>query len=286
MNTRFGIQQLQLGSRCTSERSLSVDLLSLSEAGFEAIALNGFMIRKTPFIARALLSLSGMSIKRSQKLPWREMLEQSKLQVLSIHEDLDTLENHFDLVEEEILAYSPKYIVVTGMYRFGYDDEEELGKLIVRLNRVGRELKELGVMLLYHNHSAEFQNVEGSVKAYEILINGLNPEWVNFEFDSYWANEAGADPLYYMELLGKRMKLYHICDRGNRNKGPYLTPIIKTDAVELGLGSMNLPRYAKKALELEVDAIILEQHRNYFASNAIASAKISAKYYREALMKQ
>ena len=277
----FGIQQLQLGSVCKNEKTLQKDLLSLKEAGFDAIELDGFMIRKTPLFARLLLKVSGMGIKRSQKLHWNSLVKDSGLKVISIHEDLKTLEESFDLVEEEIALYNPRYIVVTGMYNFAYDDEAELGKLIVRLNRIGRTLKSLGVDLLYHNHSVEFQNVDGEAKAFDILLSGLNPDWVNFEFDSYWATEAGANPLSWMKKIGTRMKLYHICDRGSHQKGPYLTPIIKIDATELGTGSMDLKPLIEEAVELNVDAIILEQHRNYCAGDPISSALKSAEFIKK-----
>lgn len=42
----------------------------------------------------------------------------------------------------------------------------------------------------------------------------------NFEFDSYWVAEAGCDVSGLMNFLGKRMKLYHINDRGTRVTGP------------------------------------------------------------------
>lgn len=286
MQFLFGIQQLQLGKACTSTSEVRKALISLKESHFDFIELDGFMIRKTPLFARMLLSLSGMGIKKSQKLPWGDMIKEANLSVLSIHEDLETLENNFELVAEEIAKYGPHYIVITGMYNFSYDDEGELGRLIVRLNRVGRKLKGLGVEFLYHNHSVEFQTIEGDTKAFDILISGLNPEWVNFEFDSYWAIEAGADPLYWMDKLGSRMKLYHICDRGNVKKGPYLTPILKTDAVELGFGSINLRALIEKALEYNVSGIILEQHKNYYAKDPVISAKRSALFIAEHFKKQ
>lgn len=283
MKFDYGIQQLQLGKICKSEHDVQRALLTLSEAGYRSIELNGFMIRKTPFIAKLLLSLSGMGIKKSQILNWQSLTRDCNLKVISIHEDIDILENNFEEVEKEISIYGPRYIVITGLYRFAYDDEGELGKLIVRLNRIGRELSTLGVGLLYHNHSVEFQNVDETAKAYDILIDGLNPEWVNFEFDSYWCVEAGADPIYWMKRLGSRLKLYHICDRGSHAKGPYMTPILKTDAMELGFGSMNLNEYVKLATELGVTEIILEQHRNYFGGDPVASAQKSAGFFRKML---
>ena len=278
---KIGLQQLQLGSILKNHDAAKKALLSMRQSGFDYIELNGFMIRKTPLLARLLLSLSGMGIKKSQKLGWPSLLSESKINVLSIHEDLDTLEKNMDAVKEEIKLYHPEYIVLTGMYRYPYDQEEAIGSLIVRLNRIGRALANEGTRFLYHNHSVEFQNVEGGEKAYQMLIDGLNPDWVNFEFDSYWAIEAGADPIYWMNKLGKRLVLYHVCDRGSRQKGPYLTPIIKTDALELGEGSINLPSLLDTAISNGVEGIILEQHKNYIAKDPVASISVSGKYLQD-----
>lgn len=280
---KYGIQQLQLGSILKSSKEAEKALASLVRAGYEYIELNGFMIRKTPFIARTLLSLSGMGIHKSQKLDWKGLIASSGLKVISIHEDLDTAEQKVNEVLAEMKEFSAKYLVITGMYRFDYSSEEELGKLVVRLNRVGRVYAKEGVQLLYHNHDVEYQTVDGDKKVIDYLLDGLNPEWVNFEFDSYWTLEAGADPLLYMDRLGKRMKLYHICDRGNLGKGPYMTPIIKQNAVELGRGNANLPGFILKAKENWVEAIFLEQHRNYVNNDPIESAVISGEYLRNQL---
>ncbi|MBQ7243195.1 MAG: TIM barrel protein [Bacilli bacterium] len=282
--TTYGIQQLQLGSILRNEDSAERALRELGAAGFRHIELDGFMIHKTPMIARALLTLSGMGIKRSQSLDWKSLLNKSSLSPISIHEDLKTLEENFFLVQEDIATYGPKYVVLTGLYRFPYDDEEEIGKLIVRLNRLGRKLKSEGVSFLYHNHSVEFQRLSPESTVLQMLLEGLNPDWVNFEFDSYWALDAGADPLSWMDKLGSRIKLYHICDRGCRKKGPYMTPILKADAIELGSGSMNIAAYAEKAISLGVDAIILEQHRNYAGKDPILSARVSADWLKKHLL--
>ena len=62
-----------------------------------------------------------------------------------------------------------------------------------------------------------------------------------------------------------------------------MTPILKADAIELGSGSMNIAAYAEKAISLGVDAIILEQHRNYAGKDPILSARVSADWLKKHL---
>ena len=74
------------------------------------------------------------------------------------------------------------------------------------------------------------------------------------------------------------MKLYHINDRGTRLKGPSMTPILKSDSMELGYGNMNLKELVAQALRVDVDAIILESHKNWVDKSPIKSLQISAEF--------
>lgn len=81
-----------------------------------------------------------------------------------------------------------------------------------------------------------------------------------------------------MQRLGSRMKLWHINDRGTRITGSAITPILKTDSMELGTGNMDLDSLMAQALAVEVDAVILESHRNWVDNSPIKSFQLSAKY--------
>ncbi len=81
-----------------------------------------------------------------------------------------------------------------------------------------------------------------------------------------------------MQRLGPRMKLWHINDRGTRITGSAITPILKTDSMELGTGNMDLDSLMTQALAVNVDAIILESHRNWVDNSPVKSFQLSAKY--------
>ena len=82
----------------------------------------------------------------------------------------------------------------------------------------------------------------------------------------------------WMQRLGPRMKLWHINDRGTRITGSAITPILKTDSMELGTGNMDLDSLMTQALSVKVDAIILESHRNWVDNSPVKSFQLSAKY--------
>ena len=167
------------------------------------------------------------------------------------------------------------------MYRFDYGNMENVRKLAQRLNTAGKALKEQGIALLYHNHNVELRYVNDTHRAYDVLIEETDPEYVNFEFDSYWFAEGGADALYWMKRLGNRMKLWHINDRGSRANGLSMTPILKTDSMELGTGNMSLDALMEQAKSANCEAVILESHRNWVDKSPIKSFQLSAIYLNE-----
>jgi sugar phosphate isomerase/epimerase len=112
-------------------------------------------------------------------------------------------------------------------------------------------------------------------------MDETDPEYVNFEFDSYWLAEAGADPLDWMQKLGNRMKLWHVADRGSRVSGAAMTPILKSDSVELGTGNMPLDELLAQAKKNGCEAVILESHRNWIDKSPVKSLQLSAEYLNE-----
>ncbi|MDE6168568.1 MAG: TIM barrel protein, partial [Acetatifactor sp.] len=163
-------------------------------------------------------------------------------------------------------------------YRFAYGEETAVRELAGRLNRAGKALAAEGISLLYHNHNCELQRVKPDKRAYDILLEETDPELVNFEFDSYWFAEGGADPLSWMQRLGDRMKLWHINDRGARLSGPSMTPILKTDSAELGYGNMPLEELTAQALLAGTEAVVLESHRNWIEKSPVKSFQVSAEF--------
>ena len=66
--------------------------------------------------------------------------------------------------------------------------------------------------------------------------------------------------------------------KSTRITGSAITPILKTDSMELGTGNMDLDSLMAQALAVEVDAVILESHRNWVDNSPVKSFQLSAKY--------
>ena len=275
------VQQIMLGSVIKSEADAKEVLGKIKAAGYDGIELNGFMIRPTPFLVRMLTKFAGMPVGKGGNFDWAALVNEAGLSVVSVHEDLGTIKREPETVVAEAKTFGTKYVVVTGMYRFDYSDETAVSQLAQDLNEAGKRLLEDGIYLLYHNHNCELRKISKDKTAYDILIEKTNPEYVNFEFDSYWFVEAGADPLLWMKRLGDRLKLYHINDRGVRIEGTSMTPILNSDSMELGYGNMNLTEMVEQVLSVGVDAVVLETHKNWVEGSPVKSLEVSAEFLNE-----
>ena len=275
------VQQIMLGSVTGTEQKARETLQAIKDAGYDGIELNGFMIRPTSWMVRMMTKAAGMPVGKGGKFDWNALVRESGLSVVSVHEDLGTIERDVESVIREAQEFGTNYVVITGMYRFDYSDKKAVSELAGRLDTAGKKLKENGISLLYHNHNCEFRKVDTEQTAFDLLISQTDPECVNFEFDSYWPTEAGVSALSCMEKLGGRMKLWHINDRGTRVKGPSMTPILTSDSMELGYGNMDLKSLADQAKQVGVDAVILESHKNWVDKSPIKSLEISAKWLNE-----
>lgn len=278
---RKAVQQFMLGSVLKNEASVKKNLASIREAGYDSIELCGFMLHPMGFLVRMLTKAAGMPVGSGGNLDWEHLVKESGLHVVSIHQDLGSIERDARAVAEEARRFGTDTVVITGMYRFDYGSEEAVRQLAHRLNEAGERLAEQEIRLLYHNHNCELRKTGGQKCAYDILLDETDSAYVGFEFDSYWFTEGGADAKWWMRRLGSRMKLWHINDRGTRLAGPAMTPILKTDSMELGTGNMDLDGLAEIARQNGVEAVILESHRNWIDNSPVKSLQLSAKWLNE-----
>ena len=278
---RKAVQQFMLGSVLKNEASVKETLASIREAGYDSIELCGFMLHPMGFLVRMLTKAAGMPVGSGGNLDWERLVKESGLHVVSIHQDLGSIERDARAVAEEARRFGTDTVVITGMYRFDYGSEEAVRQLAHRLNEAGERLAEQEIRLLYHNHNCELRKTGGQKCAYDILLDETDSAYVGFEFDSYWFTEGGADAKWWMRRLGSRMKLWHINDRGTRLAGPAMTPILKTDSMELGTGNMDLDGLTEIARQNGVEAVILESHRNWIDNSPVKSLQLSAKWLNE-----
>ena len=279
---KTGVQQIMLGTVTGSESQARETLRRIRAAGYDGVELNRFMIHPSSLMVRMMTRAAGMPTGRGGKLDWAALLREAGLEVISLHADLGSLEREPEAVAEEAKRFGTDTVVITGMYRFDYGDDGAVTRLARRLNAAGERLREDGLSLLYHNHNAELIRLGDGETAYGRLLQETDPSAVNYEFDSYWFTDAGADAAAWMQRLGSRIRLWHVTDRGFRVKpGPAMTPILKADCLEAGTGTMDLDGLRAIARENGVKAEVLESHKNWIQGDPVKSLEVSAAWMND-----
>ena len=272
-----------IGSLCKSEAGAAQTLAAIKAAGYNGIELNDFMCTPTPFVVRMLTRAAGMPVGNGGKLDWPRLVREAELDVVSLHTNLGGLKENPEKTIELARAFETRTVVITGMYRFDYSDRSAMEELAQDLNACGEKLAGEGMQLLYHNHNCEFRKAAPGMTAYDLLLEQTDPAFVNFELDTYWPAEAGVDTLGLMRRLGERLRMWHINDRGTRIEGASMTPILTSDSMELGYGNMPLEELLAVAQEANVEAIVLETHKNWVDKSPLKSLELSAAWLREHL---
>ena len=275
------VQQIMLGTVTSNEAQARETLGEIKAAGYDGLELNRFMIHPSSLMVRLMTRAAGMPTGKGGNLDWHALLKESGLAVVSLHADLGSLKREPEAIIDEAKSFGTDKVVITGMYRFDYGDESAVRELAQRLNAAGELLKKEGLSLLYHNHNVELLRLGSGKRTYDVLIEETDPACVNFEFDSYWFTDGGADAKEWMRKLGNRMKLWHVTDRGSRQSGPAMTPILKADSMELGTGNMDLDGLRDIALANGIEAVVLESHKNWIDKDPVKSLELSAKWLNE-----
>jgi sugar phosphate isomerase/epimerase len=102
-------------------------------------------------------------------------------------------------------------VLVWSMERAEFDSPAAISTGLERVNQAAERAATRGMAIAYHNHFAEFSQVFGGRRAYDLLLEQLDDR-VIVELDAYWAQMGGAQPAEVLAGLGDRARLVHIKD--------------------------------------------------------------------------
>lgn len=78
-------------------------------------------------------------------------------------------------------------------------------------NQIGEVTKGRGLMFGFHNHSREFEKIEGEIM-FDFMLKNTDPKLFCMELDVYWCQEGGYNPVDYLKKYKGRFPLLHIKD--------------------------------------------------------------------------
>jgi len=134
---------------------------------------------------------------------------------------------------------------------------ENAKKAVDDFNKVGKFLKEHGLIFCYHAHGYEFQPYEdGTLLDY--IFKNTNPEYVSFEMDVLWMQFGGGDPVALLKKYGARWKLIHLKDLKKGAKKDLTGLTSPENDVPLGTGEIDIPGILREAKKIGVAHYFIE----------------------------
>ena len=115
-------------------------------------------------------------------------------------------------------------------------------------SKAGEACKKVGVQFAYHNHTTEFDTIEGH-RPFDYILGNTDKNLVKMELDLAWATKANQDPLALFKLHPGRFPLWHVKDLDKVNQEP----------TEVGAGTIDFKRIFDNAGESGMKYFFVEQ---------------------------
>jgi len=129
--------------------------------------------------------------------------------------------------------------------------QNELNDFIDKYSKVADTLAENGKYFMYHNHDREFIKYNGK-PIIEHLAESFVPQKLGFIVDTYWVQNGGGDPAYWIEKLSGRVPCIHLKDYSYGGK-----------MAVIGEGNIHFDRVFEKAEAAGTQYMLVEQDDSY-----------------------
>ena len=96
---------------------------------------------------------------------------------------------------------------------------DEIKTAVDVFNKAGEACKKNGVQFAYHNHTTEFDQVEGH-RPFDYILDNTDKDVVKMELDLAWATKAKQDPVQLFKLHPGRYPLWHVKDLDKTTMNP------------------------------------------------------------------
>ena len=168
----------------------------------------------------------------------KKLLDKYGLELCSTHTSVRRLRDELDATIEYHKTVGCNNIVIPGT---PVNTKEELDELINLINTILPKIEAAGMKLHFHNHTKEWlPNADGLIPQDEIASRTE----VYFELDTFWAFNAGRDPIELLEKYADRICLIHLKDGIPMKDG--------NEAIGKSLGQGEAPVEAVRAKALEM----------------------------------
>ncbi len=194
---------------------------SLSEQGLGNIGIQLYTVRDQmkKDVAMTLQKISSIGYKEVEFAGYfgqtpkqiKNYLTDFGLTSPSTHIEIQLIRDYGDQVIESAKAIGHQYIVMAWLDPSERKSIDQYYAHADLFSEFGEKCKVAGLNFAYHNHDFEFQMLDGEIPM-DILLERVDPNFVNFELDLYWISKAKVDPVQFIHKNPGRFPLWHVKD--------------------------------------------------------------------------
>ncbi|MCY7357213.1 MAG: sugar phosphate isomerase/epimerase [Rudanella sp.] len=212
------------------------------------------------------------------KTDFKKLLDQNGLKAVSMGAGFEQLENGVPQIVSDAKTFGAKYVTCAWIPHQGDNFTLNDADVAVEVfNTAGKLLAENGLTFCYHIHGYEFQKMPDGTTYFDYLAKNLNPKYVNFELDVFWAKMLGEDPVALLQKYPKRFLLSHLKDRKPGTPGSQNGRADVETNVILGQGDIGIAAFMKAARKAGVRHHFIEDE----SSRSVDQMASSIAFLRE-----
>ena len=228
LDKRIGAQYYTINSFCQTLEDFEESCKKVAAIGYKTVQLSG------------IGNFSAEEIK--------PILDKYNLQPICTHRGVN---NYLENLDEEIVFHKTLGIEICGLGCMPGQDVslEGIENFVKNFKPVAKKLEENGLVFAYHNHSFEFEKVDGRY-AFDILLESF--ENLKLILDVYWLAFAGINPASFIRSHPDNVLCVHFKDL--KIKGGN-----KQYMAEIGQGNLDWDDIITACEEADVKYAFVEQ---------------------------
>jgi sugar phosphate isomerase/epimerase len=182
----------------------------VAKIGYKEVEFAGYF-GKSPKEVRALLDSNGLTSPSAHHPMEAPAAEHGK--VPNLNDNLQQIIDGAHVIGQKFLVCP--YLDAKSRTADGY---KRLGE---SCNKVGEATQKAGIQFCYHNHSFEFEKVDGlDTLPFDYLLTNTDSKNVKVEMDLCWITVGGQDPIAYFNKYPGRFPLVHVKDWSKEGSDP------------------------------------------------------------------
>jgi sugar phosphate isomerase/epimerase len=246
-------------------------LKEVKEMGYDGVELAGFA-KHSPAEVKAALDEAG-------------------LKCISAHVPFDAIKNDPKGTFETYKSVGCEYVSIPWLAGDIAPGGEKFNEILPLIKEFGQIAKDMGLVLLYHNHDFEFRKV-GDKYGLDVLFEEVPADLLQTQIDCCWVKMVGIDPAGYIRQYNGRAPIVHIKDftvSGKLSSVPYDLIGAEAQAKKeergtfmfkpVGSGMQDVPSILQASLDVGAKWVVVEydQSPEY---PTLETAKISREYLK------